>query len=313
MPEISRLRSRTSDPAEADALLAVSGGRFAFTSEPDAGFSFDVDQIADLSFSVGRYSIGGEWETSGEFDDFCLVTVTSGSYGWEIDGERGNATRAPFLIRPGHDFACVAEGTDIVNVFLSPTALQDVARITYGDEDLAVVFDSARPISARHSEYFLTAATVAAEYMDSGTFRHPLVRASLFYTLSTAALKCFPLSANPQERRLSPADQLDRYRRAVRFIDDHASLAITVADIVAAAGATAAQLDAAFRTHASTTARGYLNRARLAATRTDLSVSDPATTDLVDLAARWGFADLDRFTRRYHEAYGETPAQTLGR
>jgi len=313
MPDITRLRSRTSDPAEADALLTASGGSFAFASEPDAGFSFDVDQIVDSSFAVGRYSIGGEWQTSGEFDDLCIVNVTSGSYGWEIGGERGNGTRAPFLIRPGHDFACEAVGTEIINVFLSPTALQDVARITYGDEDLAVVFDSARPISPRHSEYFLTAATVAAEYMDSGTFRHPLVRASLFYTLSIAALKCFPLSADPQERRLSSGDQLERYRRAVRFIEDHASLAITVADIVEAAGATAAQLDAAFRTHASTTARGYLNRVRLAAAHTDLSVSDPATTDLGDLAARWGFADLDRFTRRYHEAYGETPAQVLGR
>ncbi|MGO4534684.1 helix-turn-helix transcriptional regulator [Leifsonia sp. 2MCAF36] len=313
MADFTRLRSRTSDPAEADALLAASGGRFAFASEPDAGFVFDVDQIGDPSFSVGRYSIGGEWETSGEFDDLCIVNVVSGSYGWEIDGERGNGTRAPFLIRPGHDFACEAEGTVIVNVFLSPRALQDVARITYGDEDLAVVFDSPTPIGKRHSEYMLTAATVAAEYMESGTFRHPLVRASLFHTLSLAALQCFPLSADPQERRLTPAGQLDRFRRGVRFIEDHASLAITVADIVEAAGATAAQLDAAFRTHASTTAGGYLQRVRLAAAHTDLAVSDPATTDLAELAARWGFADLDRFSRRYLDAYGESPARTLAR
>ncbi|WP_374009056.1 helix-turn-helix domain-containing protein [Leifsonia sp. LS-T14] len=311
MADITRLHSRTSDPAEADALLAASGGRFAFASRPDGGFSFGVDRVSDPSFAVGRYSVGGEWATSGEFDDFCIVAVTAGSYGWEIDGERGDGARAPFLLRPGHDFACEAAGTEIVNVFLSPAALQDVARITHNDEDLAVVFDSARPVSQRHSEYILRATTVAAEYMDGGTFRHPLVRASLFHSLSQAVLECFPLSADPHERRLSPAGQLDRYRRAVRFIDEHASLPITVADIVAAAGATAAQLDAAFRTHASTTARGYLDRVRLAAAHTDLAVSDPATTDLVELAARWGFADLDRFIRRYRSAYGEAP--TLAR
>ena len=161
MSELTRLRSRTSDPAEADALLAASGGRFAFASEPDAGFFFDVDQIVDPSFSVARYTIGGEWETSGEFEDLCIVNVTSGSYDWEIDGMRASATRAPFLIRPGHDFTCEAERSDIVNIYLSPATLRDVARTTFGDEHLEVVFDSPSTIGPEHSEYMLTAATVA--------------------------------------------------------------------------------------------------------------------------------------------------------
>lgn len=313
MADFTRLHSQTSDPAEADALLAESGGHFAFASEPDAGFSFDVELGADPSFSVAHYAIGGEWETSGDFDDLVIVNVTSGRYHWDIDGQRGDGTRAPFLIRPGHDFACYAEGIDVVNIFLSPDALQDVARTTYGDEHLAVVFDSAEPISAPHSELMLNAATVAAEYMQAGTFRHPLVRASLFHSLSMAALECFPLSADPQERTLSPAAQLAKFRRAARFIEDHASLPITVVDIASAADATLAQLNAAFRVHSGTTARGYLQRVRLSAAHTELQVSDPAATDLAEVAARWGFADLDRFSRRYRDAYGVPPSATLAR
>ncbi|NUU07967.1 AraC family transcriptional regulator [Leifsonia sp. C5G2] len=310
MSELTRLRSSTSDPAEADALLAASGGRFAFASEPDAGFSFEVDQIVDPSFSVARYTIGGEWETSGEFEDFCIVSVTDGAYRWEIDGTRASATRAPFLIRPGHDFMCEAEGSDIVNVYLSPATLRDVARTTFGDEHLEVVFDSASTLGPSHSEYMLTAATVAAEYMDAGTFRHPLVRASLFHTLALAALKCFPLSTDPREKNVTPAGQLSRFRRGVRFIEDHASLPITVLDVAEAAGATMAQLDAAFRTHASTSARGYLQRVRLSAAHDEIAASDPAT-DLVELAARWGFPDVERFSRRYRSEYGEAPGSAL--
>lgn len=312
MADFTRLHSQTSDPEEADAVMAAAGGRFAFAQLPQNEFSFEVDQAIDPSFSVARYAIGGEWETSGDFDDVVIVNVKTDTYRWDIDGERGFGSRAPFLIRPGHDFTCYAENSDVVNIFLSPHVLRDVATTAFGRDD-PVVFDSAETVSPRHAEYMMTAATVASEYMESGTFRHPLVRASLFHTLAMAALQCFPLSADPAEQPLSAAAQNEKYRRAVRFIEDHASLPITVGDIANAAGTTISQLDAAFRAHHGTTARDYLWTVRLSAAHTDLLVSDPASTDLGELAGRWGFADLDRFSRRYRAQYGEGPEATLGR
>ncbi|WP_166461921.1 helix-turn-helix domain-containing protein [Paracoccus alkanivorans] len=38
----------------------------------------------------------------------------------------------------------------------------------------------------------------------------------------------------------------------------------------------------------------------------DLQATSPA-----DIARRFGFVDLDRFVRRYHTRYGETPAETF--
>lgn len=305
--DFTRQHSQTSDPAEADALLAAAGGRFAFASEPDAGFSFEVDQATDAAFSVARYAIGGEWEASGEFEDLVIVSVTSGTYRWEIDGERGDATGAPFLIRPGHDFACYAEGGQAVSIFLPPGILRDVARTTSGDENLNLVFDSVQAITPSHAEFMLTASTTAAEYMEAGTFQHPLVRASLFHSLSMAVLQSFPVSSDPRERTLTTAGKRTKFRRAASFIEDYASLPITVADIAGSAGVTLAQLNTAFRTHSGTTAQGYLQRVRLSAAHDDLLAADAASTDLTDLAARWGFADLDRFTRRYRDAYGVVP------
>ena len=77
------------------------------------------------------------------------------------------------------------------------------------------MFDSAATDSPRHAEYFLTAATVAAEYMDSGTFRHPLVRASLFHSLSMSALQSFRLSTDPRERPLTPAGLVQTHRHVL--------------------------------------------------------------------------------------------------
>ncbi|ANF32011.1 hypothetical protein A0130_10290 [Leifsonia xyli] len=310
MADITRLHSHTSDPEEADAAMAEAGGHFAFARLPQNDFAFEVDQVVDPSFSVARYAIGGEWETSGDFDDVVIVNVKSDIYRWEIDGEHGFGSRAPFLIRPGHDFTCYAQDSDVVNIFLSPDVLRDVAATAFGHEG-PVVFSSAETVDPRRAEYMMTAATVASEYMESGTFRHPLVRASLFHTLAMAALQCFPLSADPAERPLSPAALQQKYRLAVRFIEDHASLPITVGDIANAAGTTISQLNAAFRERHGGTARSYLWTVRLSAARTDLLVSDPTSTDLAELAGRWGFADLDRFTRRYRAQYGESPRVAL--
>ena len=312
MADFVRLHSQTSDPEEADAAMAEAGGRFAFAQLPQNDFSFEVDQAIDPSFSVARYTIGGEWETSGDFDDVVVVNVKTDVYRWDIDGERGFGARSPFLIRPGHDFTCFAENSDVVNIFLSPQILSDVASTAFG-HDGPVVFDSAQTRSPEHARYMMTAATVAAEYMESGTFQHPLVRASLFHTLAMATLQAFPLSTDARERPLSAAAQRDKHRLAVRFMEDNASLPITVGDIASAVGTTITQLNAVFRAQGGTTARAHLWTVRLSAAHTDLLVSDPTSTDLGELAARWGFADVDRFSRRYRAQYGESPTATLAR
>ena len=89
MADITRLHSHTSDPEEADAAMAEAGGHFAFARLPQNDFAFEVDQVVDPSFSVAHYAIGGEWETSGDFDDVVIVNVKTDIYRWEIDGERG--------------------------------------------------------------------------------------------------------------------------------------------------------------------------------------------------------------------------------
>lgn len=310
MSDLTRLRSSTSQPDEADELLLAANGHFAFASDPGAGFSMDVEQEGDHDVIVADYFIGGQWQSSGESDMFCVATVTGGDYLWEIDGERGDGYRSPFLLRPGHDFRCEAGDLQIVNFHLSPERLREVAVTAYGDHEFPLVFDSPRPRSERHAAYLFDVATSAGEFMRSGTFRHPLVRASLFHTMAMATLDCFPLSSEPRVSRWSAAGQQAAYRRAVRFIEDNASLPITLGDIAQAAGATLAELDAAFRAHHGVGARAYLQRVRLSAARSDLLASAAAPHDLADLAARWGFPDVARFTRRYRDAYGETPSAT---
>lgn len=101
-------------------------------------------------------------------------------------------------------------------------------------------------------------------------------------------------------------------RRAVAFIDDHASLPITVTDVALAAGISARALQNAFHRHLGVTPMAYLRRARLEGAHRDLVVADPTAGDTVaDVALRWGFLKADRFAASYRQAYGVPPSRTL--
>lgn len=68
-----------------------------------------------------------------------------------------------------------------------------------------------------------------------------------------------------------------------------------------------------FRTHMGTTPLAYLRSVRLDLARRDLlAVAEGHVSQTVtDVALRWGFMHLGRFTGHYRKAYGETPSQTV--
>jgi len=45
--------------------------------------------------------------------------------------------------------------------------------------------------------------------------------------------------------------------------------------------------------------------------RRDLLDADPAQASVTDIAARWGFFHLGRFSQAYRAMYQELPSQTL--
>lgn len=101
-------------------------------------------------------------------------------------------------------------------------------------------------------------------------------------------------------------------RRAIGFIDDHAHLDISVADIAAAANVTIRALQYAFRRHCGTTPMGYLRRVRLHHAHRELLAADPTTgVTVTQVAAHWGFFHPGRFAAHYRASYGRRPYQDL--
>jgi transcriptional regulator GlxA family with amidase domain len=101
-------------------------------------------------------------------------------------------------------------------------------------------------------------------------------------------------------------------RRAVAFIDGHASLPITVTDVARAAGVGPRALQLAFAHHLGCSPMTHVRRVRLEGAHRELQAADPTAGDTVAaIAARWGFARPDRFAAAYRAAYGAPPSHTL--
>ncbi|MFD7451845.1 helix-turn-helix transcriptional regulator [Kitasatospora sp. NPDC059827] len=89
--------------------------------------------------------------------------------------------------------------------------------------------------------------------------------------------------------------------------------AVSVADIARAARTSLPSLRQGFRTHLNTTPLAYLRQLRLDHAHRDLlAIADGrAQGTVTDVAYRWGFTHLGRFSAAYRGSFGQPPSRTL--
>jgi len=109
--------------------------------------------------------------------------------------------------------------------------------------------------------------------------------------------------------RLSPACPR-QVQKAQRYINAHLSDPITIADIVEASGVPARTLFDNFRRFRGVSPMRYLRNQRFMRVHEEL-MNASAETTVTDVAMRWGFNQLGRFSGEYARDFGETPSQTI--
>ncbi|WP_182873127.1 helix-turn-helix transcriptional regulator [Microbispora sp. H10670] len=87
--------------------------------------------------------------------------------------------------------------------------------------------------------------------------------------------------------------------------------ALTVEDIAEAVGVSARALQEGFRRHLEKTPTSFLREVRLDRVHAELAARNPYTATVTDVAYRWGFAHLGRFSSVYRQRFGESPSETL--
>jgi AraC-like DNA-binding protein len=104
-----------------------------------------------------------------------------------------------------------------------------------------------------------------------------------------------------------------RLRAAVEFLHEHAAEPLTVSDVARAADLSVRALQESFQRTLDRTPMNYLREVRLRRVRNDLQRADPTAASVAQIAARWGFTHMGRFSGEYLRRFGEYPRHTLRR
>ena len=104
-----------------------------------------------------------------------------------------------------------------------------------------------------------------------------------------------------------------RIRAAVEYIHAHAHEPVTVSDVATAADLSVRGLQEAFHRMLDRSPMQYLREVRLRRTHEDLRRGTLAEVSVADVALRWGFTHVGRFSGEYLRRFGEYPKQTLRR
>jgi AraC-like DNA-binding protein len=121
-----------------------------------------------------------------------------------------------------------------------------------------------------------------------------------------------PHSYSEALRRLERPVAPRAVKRAIDYIHANLQSAITLDELVAAAGVAGRTLFKHFRDFKGTSPMRYLRNARLSQVREILQGAD-RDTRVADVALSWGFSHLGRFSVDYRRRYGETPTATMRR
>ncbi|WBP91225.1 AraC family transcriptional regulator [Kitasatospora cathayae] len=268
--------------------------------------------------SIALYEIGYGADVSvdpGELPDFHNIQLpVAGGGKVLVDGRV--LPSSPFIVGPGERLSMEWDAEALNRVLIIPARTVEHA--------LAVRLGDSPPGLARFS-HVLDDRNPAVKSWTELAWSFNAFAASPLSRCSPLAVQHFEnllvdglLDAQPHSWSNAVAERGARLlpgalRRATDYCAEHAHEAISVADIAQAARVSLRTLREGFRTHLQTTPLAYLKARRLDHAHRDLiAISDGRSTGTVsEVACRWGFTHLGRFSADYRRAYQQSPSETL--
>ncbi|MFC4613755.1 AraC family transcriptional regulator [Cellulomonas algicola] len=285
------------------------------TASPTFLCDLRATNAGDLGADTVRLSTGVQC-TVAPVDYLLVTTGVVGTGRYDVGGDEVRIGAGSVFRFPDDDpLTATWDGIELLVLRLPRSVVGRVASERLPLDARDVRFGGLEPVSAAAGRAWVRLAHFVAGQLadDAPSAANPIAAAALADLVAAGALATFPNTTLDSALVRGPGYAApSTVRRAVAFIDDHASLPVTVTDIAHAAGVSARALQSAFQRHLGVTPMAYLRRARLEGAHRDLQAADPTAGDTVaDVALRWGFVKTDRFAAAYRQAFGVPPSRTL--
>lgn len=124
----------------------------------------------------------------------------------------------------------------------------------------------------------------------------------------------FSFNHNYMDKLLAQEDHAapKHVKQAEDYIIANLKEPLSIDDLVAITGVSQRSIFEGFRSFRGTTPMKYVLQLRLEKVREELLKSGPDRS-VTDIAIKWGFSQLGRFSVSYKKVYGESPSETLKR
>jgi AraC-like DNA-binding protein len=274
--------------------------------------------MTNVSVSCVRY--GDDMRiTTGELASFVVVQVPLSGHALVNCGPR------QILAAPG--LASVSCLTEPLSMWWSADCAKLIVRIERQaleaelsdllnrPVDQPVRFDLGMDlISAPTYTWHSTARLLVADLdRGDGLTNQPLVAARFEHLLIAGLLLAQPNNYTSMlSARQRPAGSR-AIKEAVALIESHPERPLTVASIARAVAVSVRSLQEGFRRYVGCSPTQYLREVRLHRARRELLAAEPGAVTVTDVAYRWGFTHVGRFSAVYRRRYGESPSMTLRR
>ena len=311
--------ARADDPSRAARACEQVLGRHVLHVDDELRDRFDATLHAVLlrDVTVGFLDLGVPTtiELLGPTGDHLVVVPSSGMSVVEVDGVRHELTPIHATVVPTDRPArlLAASATSYVLVKIEAGSLdRHLARLLGRTTDRTVefdpVFDLAAPTSHRWNAGL---QMILAELVEPNSLARTTTNVGQLEEFLMAAL-LFGHASNYSSFLGSSAQPRRAVRAARDFIDRNLTADLVVADIAAAAGVSVRTLQNHFADDIGQTPTAYLRSQRLDRVRADLADTPRGeSTTVTDVALRWGFRHLGRFSIAYRDRFGESPSETL--
>jgi AraC-like DNA-binding protein len=311
-------RSRNLD--EAHAYLQGVGLRLEVSSERASEIDLHVNGFYLAGSYIGRVKYGPAVTVvaaDGGRDDFWLHIPVRGTF--EVTNCRGSVACAPdqegVLSGPAGHLTRSHAGSERITLVVPRSTMEIQLAMLLGDAPReALEFAPKIDLASGHGLSLTRYLRMAiADLERPGSMLHqPAVRGIFEQFMMTGLLLSQPNNHSEAlgrgGRPIVPRDM----RRAIDYIEAHLDTAFKTADVIKATGIAGRTLFKHFKDFKGISPMRYAQNARFREVRRSLLQAEPEE-GVTDIAMRWGFTHMGRFSIEYRLRYGESPSQTLKR